>query len=121
MQASPSSWNTPSTFASTFAPLAPSQRTGPWVVAVKSLYQDAPDTHSIVAGTYEIVVREDGSSTNLAYKLELPETPGVVQKELNIESEGSFKISVKVGAPCAAGMCRREQLCVHCACSAGDT
>eukprot|EP00891_Asterochloris_glomerata_P000121 jgi/Astpho2/121/Aster-04586 len=58
-------------------------------------------------GTYEIVVRQDGSSTNLAYKLELPEQPGAVQKELNIESEGSFKISVKnpeTGNPPNAGL-----------------
>ena len=70
-----------------------------------TLKQDAPDPHCVVAGTYEIVVRQDGSSTNLAYKLELPEQPGAVQKELNIESEGSFKISVKVwGSLCCQHM-----------------
>ena len=62
------------------------------------LKADAPDPHHIVAGTYEIVIRQGGSSINLAYALELPEQPGAVQKELNIESEGSFKISVKVAA-----------------------
>ncbi len=75
--------------------------------------------HCAVAGTYEIVVRQDGSSTNLAYKLELPEQPGAVQKELNIESEGSFKISVKVWCSTLLLACAVVRSCacpVHAAC-----
>ena len=45
------------------------------------------------AGLYEIV---NSHSTQLAYKLQLPEAPGKVQEELNIGPEGTFKVSIKV-------------------------
>ena len=45
------------------------------------------------AGIYEIV---NSHSTQLAYKLQLPEVPGKVQEELNIGAEGTFKVSIKV-------------------------
>lgn len=45
------------------------------------------------AGIYEIV---NSHSTQLAYKLQLPEAPGKVQEELHIGAEGTFKVSIKV-------------------------
>ena len=45
------------------------------------------------AGLYEIV---NSHSTQLAYKLQLPQVPGKVQEELNIGAEGTFKVSIKV-------------------------
>jgi hypothetical protein len=44
-------------------------------------------------GVYQIVEHKD--HTHLIYSLELPKEPEKVQKDLNIESEGSFIISVK--------------------------
>ena len=44
-------------------------------------------------GVYAIVRHDD--HTHLAYALELPEEPGEVQQELNIESEASYIITVK--------------------------
>lgn len=44
-------------------------------------------------GVYAIV--RHGNHNHLAYALELPETPGEVQKDLNIEPEGSYVFSVK--------------------------
>src|SRR5438270_10378944 len=45
------------------------------------------------AGVYTIVRRDD--QTHLAYVLELPQRPGRVQEELNIESEASYIVSVR--------------------------
>jgi hypothetical protein len=44
-------------------------------------------------GVYAIV--RHGDHTHLAYALELPEQPGAVQEELNIEPEASYILSVK--------------------------
>ncbi|KAI9104502.1 hypothetical protein DFS34DRAFT_196972 [Phlyctochytrium arcticum] len=44
-------------------------------------------------GVYAIV--EHGSHTHLAYVLSLPETPTEVQKAFNIQSEGSYILSIK--------------------------
>lgn len=52
-----------------------------------------PSIRAIGEGVYSIVA--SGHQTYLSYELELPEQPGEVQKELNLESEASFVISVK--------------------------
>lgn len=44
-------------------------------------------------GVYAIARHDD--HTHLAYALELPEKPGEVQRELNIEDEGSYVLSIK--------------------------
>jgi hypothetical protein len=56
-------------------------------------------------GVYAIAVR--GNRTHLLYALELPEEPDEVQRELHIEKEGSFLLSVKnpeAGSPPSAGL-----------------
>ena len=47
------------------------------------------------AGVYEIVSR-DARKTSFAYKLEIPQEPGEVQKELQIKKEASYTLSMKV-------------------------
>ncbi|EWY38473.1 hypothetical protein N825_13395 [Skermanella stibiiresistens SB22] len=47
------------------------------------------------AGEGVYVLTRTGHTLHLAYALELPEKPGPVQKELNIQDEGSFALSVK--------------------------
>lgn len=56
-------------------------------------------------GVYRILRHED--HTHLAYRLELPKSPGEVQDELGIEEQASYVISVKnpeKGSPRAAGL-----------------
>ena len=55
--------------------------------------QTQPAARPVGEGVYALY-REAGG-TRLAYALELPETPGKAQKAFNIESEGSFIISIK--------------------------
>lgn len=45
-------------------------------------------------GVYEIVSR-DARKTSFAYKLEIPQEPGEVQKELQIKKEASYTLSMK--------------------------
>lgn len=47
-------------------------------------------------GVYSIV--DHGHHTHLAYELEIPEEPGVVQKQFCILKEGNYIISIKVFA-----------------------
>lgn len=49
----------------------------------------------MAAGVYEIVDR-GGRKTAIAYKLEIPQEPGEVQKELQIRQEASYTLSIKV-------------------------
>jgi hypothetical protein len=59
-------------------------------------------------GVYALTGKEkDIGETQLAYKLELPEEPGQVQKDLEIEKEASYHISIKnpeTGSPANAGL-----------------
>lgn len=52
-------------------------------------------TVKLGAGVYEIVDR-GGRRTSFAYKLEIPQEPGEVQKELQIRQEASYTLSIKV-------------------------
>lgn len=47
------------------------------------------------AGEGVYVLARTGSKMHLAYALELPDKPGPVQKQLNIEPEASFALSIK--------------------------
>ncbi|WP_152053484.1 hypothetical protein [Tautonia marina] len=61
-------------------------------------------------GVYAIV--RHGDHTHLAYALELPETPGTVQKELNIEPQASYILSVKnpeASSPKGVGLSESQQ------------
>ncbi len=61
-------------------------------------------------GVYAIV--KHGNHTHLAYELELPERPGPVQDELNVEKSGSYVVTVRnPGAPSRgqAGLARGER------------
>ncbi|MFP4225079.1 MAG: hypothetical protein ACLFVN_13570 [Phycisphaeraceae bacterium] len=61
-------------------------------------------------GVYRIL--RHGDHTHLVYALELPEKPGEVQEEMNIEQEASYIVSVKnpeKGAPRAAGLKEERQ------------
>lgn len=61
-------------------------------------------------GTYEIV-RHD-NHTHLVYALELPENPGDVQRDFNIENEGSYILQIKnpeQGAPKGLGLKEDQQ------------
>lgn len=61
-------------------------------------------------GVYAIV-RHD-NHTHLAYSLELPDEPGRVQRDFNIEEEGSYVISVKnpeKGSPPRAGLSEEQK------------
>lgn len=51
-----------------------------------------------MAGVYTIV-EEGGRGTYLAYKLEVPESPGAVQQELRIFPQARFHLSIKVSIP----------------------
>ncbi|HYE34367.1 hypothetical protein [Methylocaldum sp.] len=55
--------------------------------------RQVPATRPAGEGVYSIVSHE--GHTHFAYALELPERPGEVQQELNIEKEASYIISVK--------------------------
>jgi hypothetical protein len=52
-----------------------------------------PEARPAGEGVY--VIARHGDHTHLAYALELPERPGRVQQELNIEAEASYVASVK--------------------------
>ena len=52
-----------------------------------------PPARPAAEGVYAIVRHDD--HTHLAYALELPEEPGDVQRDLRIDAEGSFILSVK--------------------------
>lgn len=64
-----------------------------------------PAARPVGEGVYRIL--RHGNHTHLVYALELPEKPGPAQKELNIEEEASYVISIKnpeKGGPRAAGL-----------------
>jgi hypothetical protein len=52
-----------------------------------------PAARPVAEGAY--VIARHGDHTHLAYQLELPDRPGEPQRELNIEQEASYIISVK--------------------------
>lgn len=52
-----------------------------------------PSIRAIGEGVYSLVA--SGHQTYLSYELELPEEPGEVQQELNLDPEASFVITVK--------------------------
>ncbi|MCW8195490.1 hypothetical protein F6455_11890 [Proteobacteria bacterium 005FR1] len=61
-------------------------------------------------GKYQIL--RHGDHTHLIYALELPRKPGDVQKQLNIEEEGSYIISIRnpdKASPPLAGLPSRQQ------------
>jgi len=61
-------------------------------------------------GVYALVRR--GRDLHLTYELELPERPGEVQRELNIERQAAYVLSVKnpeTGSPPGAGLPEREE------------
>jgi hypothetical protein len=61
-------------------------------------------------GVYAIVEHED--HTHLAYELELPEQPGEVQEEFDLEKQGSYIVAVKnpeKSAPPGVGLPRDEK------------
>jgi hypothetical protein len=61
-------------------------------------------------GVYGIL--RHGDHTHLVYALELPETPGDVQEDFNIEEEASYIITVKNperGSPPKAGLAKKEK------------
>lgn len=71
--------------------------------------RELPAARSAGEGVYAIV--RHGDHTHLAYSLELPREPDQVQRDLKIEPEGSYIISVKnptKGSPEGAGL-RGEQ------------
>jgi hypothetical protein len=55
------------------------------------------------AGVYAIVQNKGDRDTHLEYRLEVPEEPGPVQKELRIGKEGNILVSVKSAPPLLAG------------------
>jgi hypothetical protein len=55
--------------------------------------REEPPERPAGEGVYAIVRHEDHN--HLAYRLELPKSPGKVQKGFNIEKEGDFVLSVK--------------------------
>jgi hypothetical protein len=64
------------------------------------------------AGEGVYVLTRTGHTMHLAYALELPEKPGPVQKQLNIEPEASFALSIKnpeKGSPPNAGLDSAEK------------
>lgn len=52
------------------------------------------------------LVEEGGRGTYLAYKLEVPETPGIVQEELRIFPQARFHLSMKVSSHVIQGLKR---------------
>jgi hypothetical protein len=61
-------------------------------------------------GVYALIRR--GRNLHLTYELELPRRPGEVQKELNIERQGAYILSVKnpqMPSPPGAGLPEREE------------
>jgi len=64
------------------------------------------------AGEGVYVLTRTGHTMHLAYVLELPEKPGPVQKQFNIEPEASFALSIKnpeKGSPPNAGLDSAEK------------
>lgn len=69
-----------------------------------------PDARPAGEGVYRIV--EHGKHNNLIYALELPEQPGPVQRELNIEPEASYVFSVKnpeASSPLGVGLTSKQK------------
>ncbi len=61
-------------------------------------------------GVYALIRRD--RSLHLTYELELPERPGDVQQELNIEREAAYILSIKnpdAGSPPGAGLSERDE------------
>lgn len=61
-------------------------------------------------GVYELIRHRDHA--HLAYALELPEGPGAVQRELGIEAEASYIVSIRnpdAPAPPSAGLPRHDR------------
>lgn len=68
--------------------------------------REQPAARIVGEGLYAITGK-DGSSTKLAYTLELPQEPDEVQKDLGIEKEAAYIISIKnpdIGSPANAGL-----------------
>lgn len=73
--------------------------------------QEQPAARPAGEGRYAIS-RHDGH-THLAYLLELPEHPGEVQEELNVEEEGNYILSIKnpqAPSPPGIGLRRGEKV-----------
>lgn len=71
--------------------------------------RELPAARPAGEGVYRII-RHD-QHTHLVYALELPESPGEIQEELNIEDEASYIVSIKNPAnpsPRGAGLAGRE-------------
>lgn len=71
--------------------------------------RELPAARPAGEGVYAIV--RHGDHTHLAYSLELPKSPDKVQRDLQIQEEGSYIISIKnpeKGAPAGVGL-RGEQ------------
>jgi hypothetical protein len=69
-----------------------------------------PEARPAGEGIYRIV--EHGNHNHLVYALELPQAPGPVQEELNIEPEASYIFSIKnpeASAPPGVGLAPREK------------
>jgi hypothetical protein len=70
-----------------------------------------PEARPAGEGVYTVVAH--GDHTHLAYELEFPKEPGEVQRELNIEEQGSYVVTVKnpdAPSPPWAGFRRREKV-----------
>lgn len=68
-----------------------------------------PAARPVAEGVYRIL--RHGNHTHLVYALELPERPGEVQDELNIEDEASYIVTVKnpdAPSPRRAGLGSRK-------------
>jgi hypothetical protein len=69
-----------------------------------------PSVRPAGEGTYALVRR--GRGLRLTYELELPERPGEVQKELHIEPQGAYVVSIKnpeAESPPGAGLPNEEE------------
>lgn len=70
-----------------------------------------PEARPAGEGVYRIV--EHGNHNHLIYALELPQEPGPVQQELNIEREASYIFSVKnpeTSSPPGAGLTSKQKV-----------
>ena len=64
------------------------------------------------AGEGVYAIARHGDHTHLAYRLELPEHPGAVQRELNIDERASYVVSIgnpERPAPKGAGMGEKQE------------
>ncbi|WGS20347.1 hypothetical protein [Bradyrhizobium sp. ISRA463] len=69
-----------------------------------------PPVRPACEGIYALIRRD--RNLHLTYELELPERPGEVQEELNIEREAAYILSIKnpdAGSPPGAGLPEREE------------